>query len=349
MGFAEKFKKKVTDLFTDEEEVIETREVEITEKEEHKLPTFMRKKIEKEEEEKEVALESKEEAISDRELVKTNSKFSFPVAFDEEDFFDTNKLSTQNVFVQEKEKSKTVAEIYAKKEEKLPTRFRPSPIISPVYGVLDKNYSKEDVLEKEEDAYEIPRPSKKIDFESVRKKAFGSLSDDIKDNLLCENCELLKEAIEQEKVDKDNLLYNMLGDKEDISLETAEENYYDFGVAYETPKEESKQEVVEDKKEEMENEIEIEEINIDNVNIEVSQEIKIINHNDEEPTGEKIEVKEINEEKDSYLEDLEEVKEDKEEKTLTRSEKNKDTSLENLELTDDLYNLIDSMYEERDD
>ncbi len=46
MGFLDKIK----DLFSDEEEVVETKEIEVEEKkEEHKLPTFMRNKIEEEE------------------------------------------------------------------------------------------------------------------------------------------------------------------------------------------------------------------------------------------------------------------------------------------------------------
>ena len=49
-----KFLDKLKDLFSDEEEVIETKEIEIEEddeiinKEERKLPTFMRNKIEEE-------------------------------------------------------------------------------------------------------------------------------------------------------------------------------------------------------------------------------------------------------------------------------------------------------------
>ena len=56
----------------------------------------------------------------------------------------------------------------------------------------------------------------------------------------------------------------------------------------------------------------------------VTNEVKIVNHNDEEVTSEKIEVKESNNKKEN--------------------DNNND-----VELTDDLFNLIDSMYEERDD
>ena len=90
------------------------------------------------------------------------------------------------------DKEKKVSELYAKKEEPKPKKFKPTPVISPVYGVLDKNYTKDEVKVQDEDSYEIKRPSRKVDFETVRNKAFGSLTDDIRNNL-CENCELYKE------------------------------------------------------------------------------------------------------------------------------------------------------------
>ena len=83
-----KFLDKIKDLFSDEEEVIETKEVEVEESVDHKLPTFMRNKIE-EEQKREEAKKERENAttrsnidiISDREIVKTrsNNNFSFPI------------------------------------------------------------------------------------------------------------------------------------------------------------------------------------------------------------------------------------------------------------------------------
>lgn len=47
--------------------------------------------------------------------------------------------------------------------------FVPSPVISPVYGILDKNYSKEDIVDKRTD-----RRAKDVDnLDRVRTKAFG--------------------------------------------------------------------------------------------------------------------------------------------------------------------------------
>ena len=50
--------------------------------------------------------------------------------------------------------------------------FQPTPIISPIYGVLDKNYHKDEVIDKKD------RPSsyvsrKNADLDSVREKAYG--------------------------------------------------------------------------------------------------------------------------------------------------------------------------------
>ena len=240
-----KFLDKIKDLFSDEEEVIETKEIEVEENEDHQLPTFMRNKIEEEEKQKEEKKKRdnpvvREEVISDREIVRTrtNSNFSFPIDLDDSDLSDNNIHSGQNVL----HKEKKVSDLYSKKEDPKPKKFKPTPVISPVYGILDKNYTKDEVKVQDINSYEIQRPSRKIDFETVRNKAFGNLTDDIKNNL-CENCELYQEVKITKNADKrradDNLLSDMT-EEDDISLGTAEENYFDFGVSYEPPKKEQK-------------------------------------------------------------------------------------------------------------
>lgn len=245
MGFLDKIK----DLFSDEEEVVETKEIEVEEKEEHKLPTFMRNKIEEEEKREEVKKNRtgvSDEIISDREIVKTrtNNNFAFPIEMDEPDTFEVPKYSNQNILAKKKEEEKKVSTLYSKKEEPKPKRFKPTPVISPVYGVLDKNYTKDEVKLQDESSYEIPRASKKIDFETVRNKAYGSLTDDIRNNL-CENCELYQEvkitknADKKKVIDDSNLLVDMTEDtpsNKDVTLGDAEDNYFDFGVSYEQPK-----------------------------------------------------------------------------------------------------------------
>lgn len=337
-----KFLDKIKDLFSDEEEVIETREIEVEENEEHKLPTFMRNKIEEEQKAKAVIEEKKSvvensTVLGDREIVKNqNNNFSFPIDIDDTDFSTSSTYNRQNVLLKEREKEKPLTELYSKKEEPKPKKFRPTPVISPVYGVLDKNYTKDEVKIQDEGAYEIQRPSRKVDFETVRNKAFGTLTDDIKNNL-CENCELYKEVKITKNADKINDDSNLLFDlTDDVSLGTAEENYFDYGVSYETPKPEEKNVTV---------------INADE--LEITNNIKIINHNAEESIAEKIEVKEPSlentkeEVKELSLEDTKEFeKSSHEEEIVPILSKQEDMGSD--EISDDIFNLIDSMYDEED-
>lgn len=103
--------------------------------------------------------------------------------FDDKDFEDL-----------EREEEKIIKPI-PKKEEPLPYKgvkplindepkkvFKPSPIISPVYGVLDKNYKKDDIVTKKS-----PRSSyhsENITVDDVRKRAFSTLEDDLKNEIL---------------------------------------------------------------------------------------------------------------------------------------------------------------------
>lgn len=330
-----KFLDKVKDLFSDEEEVVETEEIEVEEKEEHKLPTFMRNKIE-EEQKREEAKKQKEDilpktnVISDREIVKTRAtnSFAFPIDMDDTDLVPQFRYSEQNVLERERKKEKPVSELYNKKEEPKPKRFRPTPVISPVYGILDKNYTKDEVKVQDENSYEIQRPSRKVDFETVRNKAFGNLTDDLK-NVMCENCELYQEVkitknVEKKpKIDNSNLLSSMTEETEDVSLGDAEDNYFDFGVSYEPPKKEEKE-----------------------------NEVKIINHNEEESKAEKIEVKEEIKQKKEELNEKDFLEDTKEFETLTHDEEDINTILkdnEDIDESNDIFNLIDSMYDEEED
>ena len=69
-----------------------------------------------------------------------------------------------------------------KKEERV---FKPTPIISPVYGILDKNYHKEDIVSKKEVDYSPVGGVTNID--TVRKKAYGTLEDELENTLFGSN------------------------------------------------------------------------------------------------------------------------------------------------------------------
>ena len=60
---------------------------------------------------------------------------------------------------------------YEKKEERV--YFKPSPIISPIYGILDKNYKKEDVKEKKEVRITSNYTRSNVSVDDIRNKAYG--------------------------------------------------------------------------------------------------------------------------------------------------------------------------------
>lgn len=172
-----------------------------------------------------------DELTIDMEEEKEETDFSRPVFFDDNDFKDLN-LSL------EKEEPKYVEkDIYGRKieapkveEKKI---FKPTPIISPVYGVLDKNYHKEDIVSRNE-VQESPlelEPS----IDSVRNKAYGTLEDELENTLFGNNSILFKpikeepiEELELEKLD-DDVLTNLTEDisKELDELLTKKEKYMD--------------------------------------------------------------------------------------------------------------------------
>ena len=313
---------KIKDLFMDEvaeEDDLELEEdTKVYEEPKDILPKVMRDNIKLEEELKFEELKPRREEIQKKEEVVPEKKFSFPIEFEEEKVF--SRSVNKNVLNTVSEKPKRVTELYPKKEEvREKPRFKPTPVISPVYGILDKNYTKEEVREKAEENIDMKRPSKKVDFETVRKKAFGNLTDEIKDNLMCENCELYKEVKKISSMSSDDLLYDMLvaEDKKDepITIEKAYDNYEDFGVLYEPKKEEVKNE----------------------------GNTTIINNNVEVNIAEKIEIEEKHEE-DNRVVEIAPVEENVVEKLPSRQEKKKDNKVD-----EDFFDLIDSMYKERID
>ena len=320
MGLLDKLKDLFMDEVTDDEEIeLEEENSNIYQEPKDVLPKVMRDTIKKEEQSiKFEELKPLKEEVKRKEEPVVEKKFSFPIDFEEE--VASSRVSNKNVLKVEKEVPKKAPELYPKKEVVVEKpKFKPTPVISPVYGVLDKNYKKEEVREKSEDNFEMKRPSKKVDFETVRKKAFGNLTDEIKDNLMCENCELYKEVKRISAISTDDLLYDMMVDdkpEEPVTIEKAYDNYEDFGVAYEpkrgTPK--------------------------------VENNTTIINNNTEVNIAEKIEI----EEKVTEVKEKEEVSSVYEEVDLeklpSRQEKRHESKVD-----EDFFELIDSMYKERID
>lgn len=125
----------------------------------------------------------KEEKIETQEKEK-EEEYKFPF-FDDEDFSTLekkeekpkeNKNSYKRTFYKKEEK-----EVYnpVKDEKKI---FKPTPIISPVYGILDKNYQKDDIKSKGTKLRSYYDP-KEATVDEIRNKAYGTLEDDIETTL----------------------------------------------------------------------------------------------------------------------------------------------------------------------
>ena len=103
----------------------------------------------------------KQEFYSDREIINKGNKL---VSYDDDDFEPTKQIPV--VINEKKEEKRIYGEIapdmhinlddmdkykypshraYGSTEE---NKFEPTPIISPIYGILDKNYRKEEVIDK---------------------------------------------------------------------------------------------------------------------------------------------------------------------------------------------------------
>ena len=177
---------------------------------------------------------------------------SFPMMFDDDDFLedkkqkemddtlsrtslhseDDNDLNHNHELYQGKKELSYIESVrkpnysYTKSyyEEKETKEFKPSPIISPVYGILDKNYRKEEVVTKKETRVSSSSNSR-FDLDSIRNKAFGADDEMISDKKTRE----AKEEKEEKKI------YDVNNNKPQVNhvtLADADEYYNDLGLAY---------------------------------------------------------------------------------------------------------------------
>lgn len=316
---------KVKNLFT--EEVEEP----IIKKEESK------KEIQKQERKIEIAPARRETALmmeEEKEEEVLPKKEEKNLYFSDEDFEDLEKPK-------EVEEKKEIKEFYhgrkseIKKEEK--KSFRPSPIISPVYGVLDKNYKKDDITSKEVTSSSYR--SDKVTVDDIRNKAYGVLEDDLESNLL-DNPIVVENEKEEASID----IFEELETREAKNKNLLTEDYEIKDSLSEELQKQKQQ--IEEINEIIKNTIspdkeKVTSRKIDNILEELDEIEELIPSKEE-----KDDIKEEIIENDDNIEKTENNLEEKEEimNTLEENEDNKDELEES-----DLFNLIDSMYEKRDE
>lgn len=247
-----------------------------------------------------------------------------PVIFDEEDFVMDDETFIKEEKPKKEEVKKTLYGGY--REEKPKEKFKPSPVLSPVYGFVGVSPVLEQPRKEDLSSYnELNEQDKKeeITVEEVRQKAFG---------------------IDDKKEDDDlGLLYDMKQDDtpavSKVTIGDAEEYFDDLGLEYnvdykDTAKEaELRKQIIDNSKEDVDNDLtqEIEEININDFNfgddesLESTQELEITKEQIKPKTAK--EIKKVKKIKDIDLDD-EDENEEPEEKNL--------------------YDLIDMMYESKE-
>lgn len=238
---------KLKNVLFEEEEV----EIPSSENVEEAKKTTSIKETSRKKEEVKMTFDGDDDILSDRELFKAEPTFNFP-AFDEKEFERVNISEEPKVIEQPKkvevktrpkspvmyEPEQPSRQVRSRTPKSEPTRreydykeirksrevprnehqkFTPSPVISPVYGVLDKNYKKEDIVVRN-------IQEKTIDVDSVRKKAFGTLEEDIEKTLTTPTREFYNSELKEEK-SVDELLESSM---EEVIPVTKDETIMEF-------------------------------------------------------------------------------------------------------------------------
>lgn len=231
-------------LFEEEEEQEETEEIirerpvsRVTEKEEvAEKPEYSYSRVSQPVKKVEPIIteeEPKEEIpISTLEYAKEEKKKG-PIIFDDEDFLsDTKEMSYQQV--PKKEEKILYGGYDGKEKDHAKEKFKPSPVISPVYGFISKKEPEyeSNAKPKNLDHLFVDERKKTVSFDSIRNKAYGN-------QLYTYDEENKKDEPKQDiSLDDSNLFYEMqeVDDKpgiEKITLGDAEEYYEDLGLEYE--------------------------------------------------------------------------------------------------------------------
>ncbi len=136
---------------------------------------------EKEEEIEEEKLEPKTEPLSERDLFRSERSFNF-VGWDPEDD-EVEKTVQRKTVLEEPSRALRSTEPAREpiRDDSTPKVFKPTPVISPIWGVLDKDYKKDEIKEKTitNEAF----TSSITDYDNVRRKAYGTLEDELGETL----------------------------------------------------------------------------------------------------------------------------------------------------------------------
>ena len=333
--------KEDIDLFEDEIE-----EKPIKEEVEKEVASLIEEEPEDDEEEVVEKEEVREEFYSDRDLVNKNKKID---EFDDSDFEPTVQMPTV-VATAKKEEKKVYGESVSNFQSYInmddidkyrstshraygatENPFQPTPIISPIYGILDKNYRKEEVIDRKDKPITFDE-----EFDSVRRKAYGKKDEEeTMEKILEKDLETITEPVVEEEiaVEINETPYDPeLEAKpilEDVTVGEAEEYFDDLGLEYNVDYKDAQYEGTVGRRS-------------DKYDEETTEEKEDI------PTTE-IEAEIVDEPEDEIDPDLtlEDLINRNKEKEEAKNEEEKEIDLdETANLEDNLFDLVDSMYED---
>lgn len=176
---------KLKNIFYDEVEVDEpAKEIkidkpvkkEIVEKPRVEEIKVVRQEEKREEPKREETAKENDNFGNERDLFGSERTFNF-TQFDDDEI---DLPPRRNVLEREK---KVVKQEVKEPVVEQPKVFKPSPVISPIYGILDKDYKKEEIAPKKVEVKETTLSANTVNYDTVRRKAYGTLEDDLEDTL----------------------------------------------------------------------------------------------------------------------------------------------------------------------
>ena len=193
MGLKSKLNKMKNFLFDEEEEVISKQ-------------ARIKGKLKEKKEEKDIIKKEKEdfddlyfEDISEPNIdnseiqsrvVKNENEFKFP-EFNDDDFMTTRRVEEPIILKEEKREEKVALYQGSKRKEET-KKFKPSPIISPIYGLLDSEGNL--IKESSSDKITLSKSREEMSLDDIRKKAYGKLDLELENTLNKLNGKTIEEA-----------------------------------------------------------------------------------------------------------------------------------------------------------
>ncbi len=204
------FMNKIKNFFYEEEEI-----------EEEIIPK-------KEPKKKKEIINKNNEEVSERDLFRSERTFNFPIDVEseeddtsldlgikEENISHNNTRFDNNEELLNKKAKKPYS--YVKPVVKEEKKFKPTPVISPVFGILDEHYKADLTMHNLEETKEF-NISRKVTFDEIHKKAYGPKLD--------EESNIIEES--NEKDDSKGLFFNLT----DETPEDDVENENDIKITY---------------------------------------------------------------------------------------------------------------------